>query len=215
MAAKRKAYAVHPAVAYTQAIVDNLKAKSGRDLEGWLAHGKQAAPRGADAKDLTAWLKAEGLGGTQAALVAERAARAGAHAFFEDTPEGYLRAAEGYVEAMFSGKKAGLRPVFEALLDLGLALGPDVKACPCKTFVPLYRNHVIAQIKPTTQTRVDLGLALGDPVQVKDRGGRLQETGGFAKKDRITHRIALGDPAEVDAFVGMWLRRAYDLDAGA
>lgn len=215
MAAKRYSYAVHPAVAYTQAIVDNLAAKTGRTLDEWLAHAGKAAPEGADAKRLTAWLKAEGLGGTQAAVVAERAAKAGSHAFFEDTPEGYLQAAEAYVEALFSGPKAGLRPLFEALMDLGLSLGQDVKACPCKTFVPLYRNHVFAQIKPSARTRVDLGLALGDPATIKDPGGRLLETGGFAKKDRITHRLALARPEDVDGAVSAWLRQAYDRDARA
>lgn len=213
MAAKRYPYAVHPAVAYTQAIVDNLKARTGRDLEAWLAHARQAGPR--DGKALPAWLRAEGLGGTQAAVVAERAAKAGSHAFFEDTPEGYLQTADAYVEAMFSGPKAGLRPLFEALMDLGLSLGQDVKACPCKTFVPLYRNHVFAQIKPSARTRVDLGLALGDPATIKDPGGRLLETGGFAKKDRITHRIALARPEDVDGAVSAWLRQAYDRDARA
>lgn len=212
MAAKRYPYAVHPAIAYTQAIVDNLKARTGRDLEAWLEHARQAGPR--DGKALTAWLRAEGLGGTQAAVVAERAARAGSHAFFEDTPEGYLKAADAYVEALFSGPKAGLRPLFEALMDLGLALGTDVRACPCKTFVPLYRNHVFAQIKPSTRTRLDLGLALGDPAKVEDPAGRLLDTGGFAKKDRITHRLALAAPGDVDGAVAAWLRRAYHLDAG-
>ncbi len=213
MPPKRYAYAVHPAVAYTQAIVDNLAAKTGRDLGQWLARVKQAAPEGADGRALTAWLKGEGLGGTQAAVVAGRAAKAGSHAFFEDTPEGYLRAAEGYVEAMFAGKKASLRPCFEALMDLGLALGRDVKACPCKTFVPLYRHHAIAQIKPAA-ARLDLGLALGDPAAVRDPSGRLRDTGGFGKKDRITHRLAIQAPEDVDAFVEGWLRKAYDRDAG-
>lgn len=211
MPAKPSRYGVHPAVAYQQAIVANLAAKTGRDLEAWKAHAKQAGPRGADAKALTAWLKAEGLGGTSAGLVAERClVTADRHAFLEDTPEGYLKAAEAYVEAMYAGKKAGLRPLFEALLDLSLSLGKDVMACPCATLVPIYRTHVIAQIKPTTQTRLDFGLALGDPAGVEEPSGRLIDTGGFAKKDRITHRIGIQAPGDVDAFVATWLRRAYD-----
>ena len=46
------------------------------------------------------------------------------------------------------------------VLKVCLELGKDVKACPCKTMVPIYRNHVIAQLKPSTRTRLDLGLAL-------------------------------------------------------
>ncbi|MBK6425355.1 MAG: hypothetical protein IPF82_03880 [Blastocatellia bacterium] len=51
-------------------------------------------------------------------------------------------------------------PLYEELLALGLSMGDDVKACPCKTIVPFYRKHVFAQIKPTTITRIDFGLAL-------------------------------------------------------
>ncbi len=207
-------YGVHPAVAYQQAIVANLKEKSGRSLEEWLAHLKKAAPRGADTKALTAWLRSEGLGGTQAGIVAERAlASPDRHAFLEDTPEGYLQAAEAYVEAMYAGKKAHLRPLYDALLELGLGLGKDVMACPCATIVPLYRKNVIAQIKPTTLTRIDFGLSLGDPAGVKEKSGRLIDTGGFGKKDRITHRIEIRSAGDIDAFVEGWLRKAYERNA--
>jgi uncharacterized protein DUF5655 len=51
--------------------------------------------------------------------------------------------------------------------------------------VPFYRHHVFAQIEPSTRTRIDLGMALKDTKTPK----RLIDTGGFAKKDRITHRF--------------------------
>jgi hypothetical protein len=78
-----------------------------------------------------------------------------------------------------------------------LKFAPDVKACPCKTIVPLYRHHVIAQLKPATQTRIDFGFALGG-LKAK---GPLIDTGGFAKKDRITHRIEIKTRAHIDAEV--------------
>ncbi len=85
----------------------------------------------------------------------------------------------------------------------------DVKISPGKTIVPIYRNHAIAQIKPSARTRIDFGLALkGTPAK-----GRLIDTGGLAKKDRITHRIEITAPEDVDAFVEKWLRRAYAMDA--
>jgi Domain of unknown function (DUF5655) len=34
----------------------------------------------------------------------------------------------------------------------------------------------------------------------------------LAKKDRITHRIELTSPAQIDAEVKKWLKTAYDLD---
>jgi len=124
------------------------------------------------------------------------------------TPEEYLAAAEQYVEEMFAGGKAGLRPLYAELLRLAFSLGADVTASPCKTMVPIYRKHVIAQLKPSTRTRLDLGIALGGlPAE-----GRLIDTGGFAKKDRITHRIPLTSSADVDEEVKGWLKRAYELD---
>ena len=63
---------------------------------------------------------------------------------------------------MFAGKRAALKPIYDKLLTIGLAAaGQDAKACPCKTIVPLYREHVFAEIKPATNSRIDLGLALG------------------------------------------------------
>jgi hypothetical protein len=116
---------------------------------------------------------------------------------------------DALVEAMFAGPKAGLRPIYDALLKLGLTLGKDVKACPCKTIVPLYRRYVIAQMKPATNSRIDLGFALG---RMKATG-RLIDTGGHAKGDRITHRIPISSPKDIDGEVRQWLKKAYELDA--
>src|SRR5262249_26362119 len=151
-------------------------------------------------KERREWLKAEHDFGTNGAWwIAERAEGKGGE---DGDPEAYLKAAEGYVEAMFSGGKAGLRPIYDALLQLGFSMGKDVKACPCQTIVPLYRNHVFAQIKPTTRTRIDFGFALKDTKAT----GRLIDTGGFAKKDRITHRIPITSLDEIDVEVQRWLK---------
>jgi hypothetical protein len=110
---------------------------------------------------------------------------------------------------MYSGKKAALRPLYDQLLQLGLGIANDVKACPCQTIVPLYRKHVFAQIKPTTNTRIDMGFALGP----RKAEGRLIDTGGFAKKDRITHRIPISSAADIGGEVERRLRTAYDEDS--
>jgi hypothetical protein len=110
---------------------------------------------------------------------------------------------------MFAGKKAALRPLFDQLFQVGKGFGGDVRVCPCQTIVPFYRRHVFAQVKPTTNTRLDLGLALGD-TPVSDP---LIDTGGLAKKDRITHRIPLARASDLDATVLHWFRTAYDRDA--
>src|SRR6266699_2219505 len=110
----------------------------------------------------------------------------------------------------WQGRRRFAGGVFEELLKLGRSLGDDVKVCPGKTIVPLYRQHVFAQIKPTTNSRVDFGFAL---THYKGKlPKRLIDTGGLAKEDRITHRIELTATAQIDAEVKQWLKTAYDLD---
>ena len=119
-----------------------------------------------------------------------------------------MKTAAEWVEAQYAGPRAALRPLYEHLLKLGLSLGKDVKACPCKTMVPLYRNHVFAQIKPSTNTRIDLGFALGN----LKTPTRLIDTGGYEKKDRITRRIEIKSKADIDDEVTRWFRKAYEMD---
>ena len=202
---KKSIYGVHPGVLMTQKWVADLKTKTGRTLDEWLRLIKKSGPK--DEKGRREWLKTEyGLGTNSAWWLAERACGKGSEVGDADE---YLKAAEGYVETMFSGAKAGLKPIYDALLQLGLNIGKEAKACPCQTIVPLYRNHVFAQIKPTTRTRIDFGFALGD-TKAK---GRLIDTGGFARKDRITHRIEISSLKDIDAEVKQWLKVAYDRDA--
>ena len=202
---KKSIYGVHPGILMMQKWIGELKQKTGRTLEEWLAHIKKAAPK--DEKERRAWLKEKhGLGTNTAWWLAERAEGKGGES---GDPDLYLEKAETDVEKMFSGGKAKLRPLYDALLKLGLKTGKEAKACPCQTIVPLYRNHVFAQIKPTTQTRIDMGFALGDMKPT----GRLIDTGGFAKKDRITHRIEITSKDDIDDEVKHWLKVAYDRDA--
>jgi hypothetical protein len=196
-------YSVHPSIAYTQKVIANLKTKTGRSIDEWIALVKKAGPK--NEVDRRTWLKdTHHLGTNYAWWIAERAEGKGGD---EDNPEAYLRQAPKYVEGMFAGKRAALRPIYEKLLQLGLAAGPAAKACPCKTIVPLYREHVFAEIKPATNTRIDLGLALGaDAPKLPPRIEAVKN----AKGNRITHRIAIESIDQVDAFVERWLKKAYE-----
>src|SRR6266403_1984137 len=198
-------YGVHPGVLMTQKWIGELKQKTGRTLDEWIKFIRKEGPPTEEAR--RDWLKTQHKLGTNSAWwLAERSAGKGEELGDADV---YLQAAEKYVDEMFAGKKEHLRPIYDALLKLGLSMGKDTKACPCQTIVPLYRNHVFAQIKPTTQTRIDFGLALGDP---KKTPKRLIDTGGFEKKDRITHRFKITSLEDIDDEVKRWLKTAYDRD---
>ncbi len=206
-AAKSQAlYDVHPGVAMVQKWIEELKEKSGRCLEEWMALIEKEGPR--DEKGRREWLKTKHKFGTNSAWwLAERACGESGE---EDDPESYLRSAARHVEEQYAGPKEKLRPIYDELLKLGKSMGEDVKACPCKTIVPLYRKHVFAQIKPTTNTRIDLGFALAHYKGKLPK--RLVDTGGLAKKDRITHRMELKASGDIDGEVKRWLKIAYDLD---
>ncbi|NUO80031.1 DUF4287 domain-containing protein [candidate division KSB1 bacterium] len=203
--AEKSLYSVHPSVAYAQAIINNLSEKTGKSLDQWVRLLKKSGPQGE--KERREWLKKEHqLGGTTASMIVARAAGQGA----EDTDEhAYLKAAARYVEAMYTGPRAALRPLHDALLELGLSLADDVKICPCQTIVPFYRNHAFAQIKPTTRTRIDFGLALKGAKKKPPK--RLTDTGGLAKGDRITHCFAITTLGDIDEEVRQWLKIAYEL----
>ena len=197
-------YSVHSGVAMVQKWIKELPEKSGRSLEEWIALTRKSGPP--TEKERREWLKREHkLGSNSAAWIAERLEGKGTE---EDSPDAYLKTAAEWVEAQYSGPRAALRPLYEELLKLGFSLGTDVKACPCKTMVPFYRNHVFAQIKPSTNTRIDLGFALGNMKTPR----RLIDTGGYEKKDRITRRIEVRSRADIDDELKRWLKKAYEMD---
>jgi hypothetical protein len=192
MTKKSSIYGVHPGVKMIQDWVKALPQKSGRSLDEWVTFLKENGPK--DEKERKTWLKEKHNLGTNAAWWITD--YADGKSPWEGDPESYLIAAEQYVEQMFAGTKSSLRPLYDKLLTVGLDLAPDVKACPCKTIVPLYRNHVFAQIKPATKSRIDLGFA-------------LQKT---PFTDRITHRIGITQLSDIDDEVIHWLKIAYQLD---
>jgi len=202
---KRWKYDLHPSVRMAESVIKGMKEKTGRSIDEWVRHVRKHGPAGE--KERAAWLKSEhGLGTNYAGWIAGKSA--GKSGGNEDAGE-YLKHAEDYVEKMYAGPKEHLRPIYDAILTFAKTLGKDIGVSPCSTMVPIYRNHVIAQVKPTTRTRIDLGLALRDTKTPK----RLIDTGGFAKKDRITHRIELTSLADFGDEAKRWMRKAYEMDA--
>ena len=122
-------YSLHPGFAREAAYRRNLEERSGKSLEEWVALTKKRGP--ATKKERVDWLKGEhALTTDDAKWVAEACeGDTGAAAYDPDA----------LVDAMFA-KKASLLPIYEELLDLSLAIGPDAKACPCGTIVPIFRS---------------------------------------------------------------------------
>lgn len=82
--------------------------------------------------------------------------------------------------------------------------GSDVEFAPKKAYVSLRRSKQFALVQPSTKTRVDVGLKLRDAAPE----GRLEASGSF--NAMVSHRVRVESPAEVDAELIGWLRKAYD-----
>jgi Domain of unknown function (DUF5655)/Domain of unknown function (DUF4287) len=198
-------YHEHKSLRLVQSVIAGMKKKTGRSIEEWLKLVNQKGPVGE--KERAAWLKKEhGMGTNYAMWIAARSLGKGKET---GSAEEYLQHAKDNVEKMFAGPKLHLRIIYDEILKHALTLGPDIRVSPCSTIVPIYRKHVIAQIKPTTRSRIDLGLALKNPKVPQ----RLINTGGFEKKDRITHRIELSKTEDFDSEARRWMKVAYDGDA--
>ncbi|EKE76695.1 DUF5655 domain-containing protein [Gallaecimonas xiamenensis] len=188
-------YHLHPAIKHAQAMAQNLAADTGRELDDW-----RALVEAEDPKDPKAWLKAEyGLGAATAGLILDP---------YSTDEDHYLAQAPAMVDAQYSGKKAALRPLYDAIEDLLLSLSDEVKLCPAKTQVAAYHNKVFATVKAASMQAIELGLALGPERPFE---GRYQSTGGLEKKDRITHRVRLTSVSELDQELQETLAQAFEL----
>jgi hypothetical protein len=199
-------YSVHPGVARMQKWIAELLPKTGCSLEQWIRHIQVVGPK--DLKECRQWLMEKHKLGTNSAWWLAEKALGNPLGLADDDPESYLAACPVYVDNMYAGARAHLRPIHDALVALARQLGDDVRICPCQTIVPLYRRHVFAEIKPATNKRIDLGFALED----EPFTARLLDTGGRLKKNRITHRVAITSLADIDLQVKRWLKQAYERD---
>lgn len=175
-----------------QAMIDNLKDRTGRTLEQWFGELKKTNfdKHGEFMKHLKGEL---GISHGYANLIAlkYREAQAGGA---DDDP----------VATQYSGAKAGLRSIYDRIVATVDKIGDDVEIAPKKTYVSLRRRKQFALVQPSTRDRVDLGLNLKG---VKP-GGRLEAAGSF--NAMVSHRVRLATPQDVDAEVKAWIKQAYD-----
>lgn len=106
------------------------------------------------------------------------------------------------LDALYTGAKAHLRPLHEAVMQLVAGLGPSEQALK-KTYISLRRKKQFAMLGPATKDRVELGLNVKNlpphaRLKAMPPGGMCQYT------------VRLGHTNEVDDTLAGWLRAAYD-----
>lgn len=176
------------------AMIAGLPEKTGKSLEEWLAILK--ASKRTKHKDFMELLKGEHqLTHGFANMIALQALQSDSHTATD---------VDALVSAQYAGAKAGLRPLYDALLAAMRKFGNDVEVSPKKAYVSVRRTKQFAIVQPSTATRLDVGINLKgvDPTE------RLEPSGSF--NAMVSHRVRLSKPGEIDKQLVGWLKKAYD-----
>jgi hypothetical protein len=177
------------------AVSDSMAQRTGHTLEHWveLVQGSGVDPL--DQNAVRRWLKdVHGVRQNSQWAIADAAARAA----------GWARpTVEQYVNQQYTGARAGLRPVFDAVRAAAEALGGDVTVEGRGTYTPFVRKRQFAAAAAATSSRLDLGLRFVDP----PGSDRLQPA---KAPGQATHKVALTSVDDVDDEVRCLLRAAYE-----
>lgn len=175
-------------------MIANLPEKTGKSLDEWLTITRQSSL--AKHGQIVKMLKADhGMTHGFANMVAHQTLQSAASTAPPDTD---------LVGDQYSGAKAGLRPIYDALMQSVEGFGSDVEISPKKAYVSLRRAKQFGLVQPSTKTRVDVGINLkGEPAS-----DRLEASGSF--NQMVSHRVRLASAEEVDAELVGWLKQAYE-----
>lgn len=176
-------------------MVANLKTKTGKSLEQWVAHARKSGKT--KHGDVVSWLKSDhGLTHGYANLVARTS--------FAPDAAAQTAAGADLVGEMFAGNRAVLRPIFDEIMKSARGFGGDIEESPKKGYLSLRRTTQFATLHPSTATRFDVGLKL----KGVQPAGRLETAGSW--NAMVTHRVRLESVKDVDKELIKWLRQAYE-----
>jgi hypothetical protein len=177
------------------AVSASLAERTGKTLDEWVALVQASGIDPLDQNAVRRWLRTEhGVPQNSQWAIADAAARA----------VGWVRPSTAeYVDSQYTGAKAALRPIYDALAAAAGELGGDVTVEGRGSYTPFVRGRQFAAVAAATRDRVDLGLRFTDP----PADGRLQRSTGPGQS---THKLALRSVEDVDDQVRHLLRLAYE-----
>jgi len=178
-----------------QTHLENIQKKTGKSLDELAAIVRKSGL--SKHGDIRAYLQKElGLGYGDANAVV--------HAVLQSDGQ---RAAEGkaddaILDEIYSGGKAGFRPIHEKLIQAINAFG-EYEVVPKKGYVSLRRRKQFAMIGPKTNTRFEVGINAKD----LKKNARLLEQ---PKGNMCNYIVNLVNINEVDSELIAWLKSAYE-----
>ena len=109
---------------------------------------------------------------------------------------------DAVLDKIYSGAKAGFRPIHEKLIKEIDKFG-EFEVAPKKGYVSLRRKKQFAMIGPKTNTRFEVGINARD----FRKNARLSEQ---PKGSMCNYIVSLTDVREVDAELVAWIKSAYE-----
>lgn len=156
-----------------EAIIRNLPEKTGKTLEQWVAIARSFGL--GSQSEIAKKLKSEhGLGHVQAQTIVWRM---NGEKPYVDT--------EGYEENIF--RTASVYELYKKMKSRILALGSDITAKPCKTYVPFYRKNQFAMLTEKNGQLI-LGLSLDEA-----DGADLLPARNIGGTTRINRMLVMND----------------------
>jgi Domain of unknown function (DUF5655)/Domain of unknown function (DUF4287) len=183
-----------------EAQIHNIEEQYGKSLSEWIALIKESGTT--KHTDMVTMLKSQyGMSHSSVHRVALSAREADGASMVQTAKA----SGRDPVEEMYSGKKADLKPLHDALMIAITSFGNDIELAPKKGYVSLRRKKQFAMIQPTSVTRIDIGLILKGVPPTE----RLESASSF--NALFTHRVRVNTVNDVDEQLITWLKQAYDL----
>ncbi|GAB96520.1 putative transport protein [Kineosphaera limosa] len=157
------------------AVVTGLKQRTGRDLPDWLEAVSAAGLDPLDQQGVRAWLREQGVPQNSQWAIADAAAREAGWV----PPD-----VQDATDSLYSGPKAALRPLHDAIFEMTHALGEDIQAQSRATYIPFVRRTQFLALAPGPRGTLRVGLRFRADVPDDDR---LSPAKGFAQATHWVH----------------------------
>ena len=178
-----------------QTQLENIQKKTGKTLDelAEIVHKSGSTKHG----EIREYLKRElNLGHGDANALVHAVLKSDGQRAAEGKPE------DSVLDEIYSGGKAGFRPIHEKLIQAINGFG-EYEVAPKKGYVSLRRRKQFAMIGPKTNTRFEVGLNAKD----LKKNARLLEQ---PKGGMCNYIVNLSDVKEVDSELIAWLKSAYE-----
>lgn len=182
----------------TRALGDSMSSRTGRSLDDWVREVQLHGPDPLDQNAVRRWLGAEHQikQNSQWAIAFAAAKAAGWR----------MPTVEEFTDQLYSGPKAALRPLHDAVLAVALASGADAEAQGRASYIPVVRKAQFAAIAPGPRGTLRVGLRFREQPPTD---ARLEPARGFAQATHWVQLAGDADPVDGAASLEPLLLAAY------